>query len=105
MKLTTEKILDILPSVVDIMEKLKLKKFSNNKALQKMNEQQVGYELFKLVAKNTPKIKTELFTIISIVEEKTVEEVAKSSPAETLNTIKELMGDKEVMAFFKGAME
>lgn len=105
----SEKVIDMLPHVVDIYEKLKFDEF--RKDLKKKYAPKKKYDYLdpvidsgKYILRNAPKVKDEVFTIVSIVEDRPLEDVKKQSFFKTLNTCKEIFQDKDLMDFFKGAM-
>ena len=110
--LSSEKAFDMLPYVSDIYEKVDINKYvTDNKkkvAKNKDSELQImgfGLDMFSYILKHSPKIKTEIFTIVSMIEDKDIKEVKAQSFVQTLKTFKELFEDKEAMDFFKSAME
>lgn len=107
--INSEKAFDMLPHVVDIYDKLDLdgyrKKVTKENEGKKVEAMDVGIDLFKFVIKNSGKVKIEFFNIIAIVDEKTVEEVKSQSLAKTLSDIKRVFAEKELVDFFKSAMQ
>jgi hypothetical protein len=107
--LTTEKVFDMLPSVVDIYEKLDLdsyrKKIANESKGETVDKNQVGIDAFKYILKNSGKVKEEVFEIVAIFQEKSVEEIKVQSFSETINSFKEIFSNKEAMSFFKQAVQ
>ena len=112
--LTTEKAFDILPHVSDIYEKIDIKVFinsykekaKNNKDNDvEQNKMIAGLDLFSFILKQSGKVKEEFFNIVAIVEDKKLAEVKKQPFAQTLKTIKDIFTDKELVDFFKGAMQ
>ncbi|MDQ0340272.1 hypothetical protein J2S00_003077 [Caldalkalibacillus uzonensis] len=105
--MNTEQVFDLLPVVVDIYDKLNIDRY--RKELQKkyqgkkVDPTEVGIEVFKYILKHSGKVKEEFFQIVSIVENRPVEEVKKQSFLKTMNTIKEIFSDPELMDFFKQA--
>jgi hypothetical protein len=107
---STEKIFNMLPSVVDLYEKLDIdgyrKKFTEKyKGKGNVDKEIVGIDLFKYILKNSAKVKEEVFEIVAIFEDKSVEEVKAQSFAKTLNTVREIFNDKETISFFKSAVQ
>jgi len=107
---STEKAFDMLPSVVVMYDKLDLDKYrkeltEKSKGKKDVDTNAIGIDLFKHVLKNSAKVKDEVFEIVSVFEEKTVEEVKAQSFMKTLNTIKEIFSDAEATDFLKQAMQ
>ena len=105
----SEQAFDMLPSIVDLYDKLNLdgyrKKIAEeNKGKKDIDNEALGIDLFKYILKNSGKIKEEIFEIVAIVEEKAIEEVKAQSFMVTINTIKEIFSDKEITDFFRSAM-
>lgn len=107
----TEKAFDLLPSVVDLYDKLdidgyKKKITEKNKGKDKkdISNESLGIDLFKYIFKNSAKVKEEVFEIVSILEEKSVEEIKAQNPVKTMNTIKEIFSNKDAIDFLKQAM-
>lgn len=106
--LTTEKAFDMLPSFVDIYDKLDgdsyRKKIAEEGKGKKLDETTVGINMFKYVLKNSGKVKQEIFEIVAVFEEKTIEEVKTQNFLITVKSFRDILSDKEVMGFFKNAM-
>lgn len=109
--ISTEKAFDMLPYVSDIYEKTDIQKYILDKKAAikkgKVEELQVmgfGLDMFSYILKQSPKVKIEIFTIVSMIEEKTMEEVKAQPFSKTIKTIKDLFEDSETMDFFKQAM-
>lgn len=107
----TEKAFDMLPFVAEIYEKTDLA----NYALKVKKQKKIGYnqEELKLIEgmnviahilKKAPTIKNEIFDIVAIAQEKDIEDVKTQPLTETLLVFKEIITDKELIAFFKGAV-
>jgi len=106
----SEKAFDMLPSIVDLYDKLDLdgyrKKIAEeHKGKKDVNNKALGIDLFKYILKNSGRIKEEVFEIVAIVEEKSIKEVKAQSFIETINTIKEIFSDEETTDFFSAAMQ
>lgn len=107
---TTEKAFDALPTVVDLYDKLDIdgyrKKISeeNKGKGKKVDVNAIGINLLKYILTNTPKIKEEVFSLVAIFEDKTVEEVKAQNFVKTLKTFKTIFEDKDLMDFFKQAI-
>lgn len=107
----TEKAFDMLPTAVVLYDKLDLdgyrkKLADDNKGKNKkdINVNVLGIDLFKYILANCGKIKEEVFEIVAIFEDKTVEEVKVQSFGKTISTVKEIFTDKETMELFKSAI-
>jgi hypothetical protein len=101
--MTSEKIFDLLPYVVDIFEKLDLQKFIEGNKDKDANA--LGNAVIMHVAKNSGKVKKEFFTAISIIKDITLEEAYKLPFSELIATLKELGKDPELLVFFKLAVQ
>ena len=106
--INTEMAFDMLPAVVDLYDKLDIdvyiKKMSEENKGKKLDEKSLGINLFKFVLKNSSKVKNEVFEIVAVFEEKTVEEVKSQNFMLTIGTFKAIFTDKEAVSFFKQAM-
>ena len=106
MQITTEKAFDLLPAVAEIIEKLDLKKYiTENQTKNEKQLEQKGLDLVLHIIKNTGTIKTEVFEVLAIVQDTTVEEVKSQPASKTIKQFKELLSDKELMSFFKSAVQ
>lgn len=106
--ITTSKAFDMLPSVVDLYDKLDIDGYrktvveaSKGKTLDQTT---LGINLFKFVLKNSGKIKSEVFEIVSVFEEKPVEVVEEQNFIKTANSLREIFADKEAMELFGDAI-
>jgi vacuolar-type H+-ATPase subunit C/Vma6 len=113
MKISTEKAFDLLPHAVNMIEKLDMKGYilknkellnakDKNAAKNIMDEK--GFDFVMHILKNTGKVKPDVFEILAIVQEKTVEEIKATPFGETYKQLKELLQDTELLSFFKSAM-
>jgi hypothetical protein len=105
---STEKVFDMLPMVTDLYDKLDLdgyRKKITKENKKNINAKDLGIDVFKYILKNSGKVKEEVFEIVSIFEEKPIEEVKAQSFLLTINTLKEIFEDKETTDFLKQAME
>lgn len=105
----TEKAFDMLPTVTVLYDKLDIdgyrkKIFEENKNNKNINNEVLGIDLFKYILKNSKKIKEEVFEIVAIFEDKTVDEVKAQSFGKTINTVKEIFTDKDTAELFKSAI-
>ena len=115
MSISTEKAFDMLPYAVDIIEKLDIQEQGKRifEDLQKANpdrpaeevQKEVGIAIMKYIAKNLPKIKEEFFQLVAIASDVDVE-TAKARPlAESIQTLKDVFLDAELLGFFKAAVQ
>lgn len=106
--ITTEQTFDMLPYVVEIYEKIDLdsyrKDIQKKYKGKKVNFEELGIDLFVYIMKNFHMAKEEFFQVLSIAENKDVEEIKKQPLSETLNSLKTIFTDKDLMDFFKEAM-
>ena len=106
--ISTEKAFDMLPSVVDLYDKLGVdeyrKKMADENKGKELDQTTLGINLFKFVLKNSGKVKEEVFEIVAVFEEKTIEEVRDQSFISTINSFKAIFSDKEAVNFFKQAI-
>lgn len=107
--ITSEKVFDMLPTVVTLYDKLDIdsyrKKLAKENIKKKLDSNDLGIEIFKYVLKNSSKVKEDFFEIVAIFDDKTVEEVKLQSFGKTINSIKEIFSDKETVGFFKDAIQ
>ncbi len=106
--ISTEQAFDMLPAVVDLWDKLEIDEYrkklveeNKNKPVDKVS---AGISAVKFILKNSGKVKNEVFEIVAILEDKTIEEVKAQSFISTMNSLKELLSDEEAMTFFKDAV-
>lgn len=108
--ITTEKAFDMLPCAVEIIEKLDMRGYIlKNKELIDAKDRDTamkekGFDFMMHILKNTSKVKTEVFEILAIASDQSVEDIKAKPFSETLNQLKVLMQDEELMDFFKQAM-
>lgn len=102
--ISTEQAFDILPYVAEIYEKINIDKFRDKHIKKGMTQKQAGIKLF-ILCKESKKIKKEVFEIDSILEGISIEEAKKNELIKTLNNLKEIFTDKDLLDFFKSAME
>jgi len=108
--LSSEKAFDMLPYVSDIYEKVNIQKYVlDNKrkgdTKDKLAIMGFGLDMFSYIMKQSPKVKTEIFTIVSMIEGKDIKEVKAQPFTQTLKTFKDLFEDKDTIDFFKSAMQ
>jgi len=112
--LTTEKAFDALPHVVDIFEKLELEgqfdkaREAAMKGKAKKSEdrqRELGLSILMHVVKNSNKCKDSFFGLLAVVCECSVEEAKQKPPSETIAALKAVIGDNELMGFFKRAVQ
>jgi len=104
-KISTDKAIDMLPSVVDMWDKLGIDEYRKELSKKyKGNSEQAGIDVIKHVIKNIKKVKVEIIEAVSIIEEKDIEEIKNQNIIKTINTLKEAFSDKELVGFFSSAM-
>jgi hypothetical protein len=107
--ITTDKALDMLPFVVDMYDKLEIeiyrKEMTEKHKGKDTDKMTVGIEVFKYIFKNIGKAKAEVYGIVSIAEDKSIEEIKNQSLPKTIMAIKEIFSDRELVDFFKQAMQ
>lgn len=108
--INSEQAFDMLPYVVDIYEKLDIESYRRKtiakyKGKKNIDQQKVGLDVLLYIVKNSSKVKEEFFTVVAIADKKAVEEIKEQSLAKTISTFKEIFTDKELMDFFKTAMQ
>lgn len=110
MSLSTEKVFDMLPSFVDLYDKLDIDGYRNkiakdNKGKNRKDATTLGIDLFKYILKNSKNIKEECFEIVSVLDERPIEEIKTQSFMITINSIKDIFDDKDAIDFFKLAIQ
>ena len=115
MTISTEKCFDLLPHAVDIFEKLNIQEQSKKilEDLQKANpdrlaeelQREVGIAIMKHIAKNLPKVKAEFFQLVAIASDVDVETAKKRPLAESIQVLKDVFLDAELLGFFKAAVQ
>lgn len=108
--INSEQAFDMLPHVVDIYEKLDMDSYRRKMVLkykdkENVDANKVGLEVTFYIVRNSSKVKEEFFSVVAIAEKKSVEEVKAQSLAKTISTFKNVFTDKELMDFFKTAMQ
>lgn len=110
MAFSTEKAFDMLPVITILYDKLDIDGYTKkikeqNKGKTDVNSELLGIDLFKYILKNSGKIKEEVFEVVAIIEEKTVDEIKAQNFMTTINTIKDIFQDKETTDFLAQAMK
>jgi len=96
----------MLPHVGEMFEKLDIQNFVKEYRQKKESDSIVAaLDLIKFIMKNSQKVKEEVFSIVAIAEDKDLEEVRIQSLATTLKTLQQIFSDKELIDFFKQAMQ
>ena len=107
--INTNTAFDMLPIVVTLYEKLDIesyiKKTTTKNKDKVVNNTVLGIDLFKYILKNSQKVKDEVFEIVSIFEETTIEAIKLQSFSKTIATLKEIFTDKETAELFKSAIK
>ena len=101
---------DLLPIVTDIYDKIGIDEYRKQIAKQHkgktdLDSMQLGIDLFKFVLKNSKKIKEEIFELISVFEEISIQEAKAQNFMKTVSTLKSIFTDKEANELFKQAMK
>jgi len=111
MVFSTEKAFDMLPTVVVMYEKLdidgyrkKLKEENKGKNKKDISATVLGVDLFKYILKRSAEIKEEVFEIVSIAEDMTIEAVKSQDFTKTIKTMREIFTDKDTAELFKSAI-
>lgn len=106
--ISTEKVFDMLPSVVEIYDILNIdeyrKKMAKENKGKKLDQMTMGIDLIKFILKNSGKVKNEVFEVVAVFEEKPVEQIKAQDFMITIKTLKAIFTDKEALDFFKDAM-
>lgn len=107
-QITTEQTFDMLPNAVAIYEKIELDKFRKDFQVKNKNKkvdvEDAGVEVILYLTKNLSKVKGDVFELLAIAENKPVEEVKAQPLSKTLQSLKAIFLDKDLMDFFKEAM-
>lgn len=108
--INSEQAFDMLPYAVEIYEKLDIesyrrKSITKHKGKKDIDTEKVGLDVLLYIVKNSGKVKEEFFNVVAIADKKAVEEVKQQSLAKTVATFKAIFTDKELMDFFKTAMQ
>jgi hypothetical protein len=108
--IASEKVFDMLPVVVELYDKLDIdgyrKKIAEeNKGKKGVDNEAIGINLLMYILKNSVKIKEEIFEVVAIFEEKTVDEIKAQNFITTINILKEIFSDKETMDFLSNAVK
>jgi len=103
--LNTDKAIDMIPYITEFYEKIDKKPFENMKS---KSAEEVGKKAIVLILKNLPTFKNEIYSIVSLVCEKPVEDIKKQGIGETIKQFKaiydDIAKDKELQNFFKEAV-
>ena len=110
MAISTEKVFDMLPTVVDIYEKIGIEEYrksvaKENKGKTDVDSMGLGINLFMFVLKNSKNIKEEIFELVAAFEELTIEEAKAQAPGKTIATAKAIFTNKEAVELFKSAVQ
>lgn len=107
MKLTTEKTLELMPTMIDIYDKLDMGEYI--KKVRKENKgitnEKAAEKALKYIGRNTPKIIPEVIEVVAAVQGDSSDEVKKQSPIKTIKVFMDLLHDPEVSGFFDSATE
>jgi len=103
--LNTDKAIDMIPYLTGIYEKIDKTPF---KGMKGKPAEEVGKKAMVSVLKNLPTFKDEIYSIVSLVCEKSVSDIKKQGIGETIKQFKEIYDDiakdKDLQDFFKEAV-
>jgi len=105
--ISSEKAFDMLPYAVDIFDKIGLKEYITKNQIDKDDEQALksaGFAMISHVIKNVGKCKEEVFNILAIVGDQSVDDVKQQPVKDSIKQFKDLLNDMELLSFFKQAM-
>lgn len=103
--LTSEQAFDLLPIVADAYDKSDLDQWRKSYDFENKSQEEVGVDLFKFLMKKASSIKDEIFSIVSVLDGKTADEIKAQSIVETMKSLKEFAQDPEISSFFKSAVK
>jgi len=114
MGISTEKAFDMLPFVVEIIDKLDIKTEGKRIAMRLKEadpekagddlKYEIGIEIIMYVGKNMKKVKEDFFGLVAVASDVDIE-TAKARPlSESIKILKDIFMDKELMDFFTTAM-
>jgi len=106
---STEKAFDMLPTVVVMYDKLDIDGYrkklkAESKGKKDISATVLGVDLFKYILKRSAEIKEEVFEIVSIAEDMTIEAVKAQDFTKTIKTMREIFTDKDTAELFKSAI-
>lgn len=106
---TTNQAFDMLPTVVTMYDKLDIDGYrkklkAESKGKKDVSASVIGVDLFKYILKSSGKIKEEVFEIVSIAEDMTIEAVKAQDFTKTIKTMREIFTDKDTTELFKQAI-
>lgn len=108
--ISTDTAFDMVPAVCSIYDKIDVKTFTSafademNTAESEVDETIVGLDLFMHVLRQSSLIKDEIVEIVSILEDRSIEDVRAQSIIKSLTSIKTIFEDREIMGFFESVM-
>ena len=106
--ISTSQAYDMLPFVVDLYDKIEadsyVKKAIEENKGKKLDQLISGIDIFKFILKNSAKVKNEVFEIVAIFQDKTVEEIKAQNFVITVKSLKEIFSDKEAVELFVDAI-
>lgn len=99
-----DKLINIAPIIAELRPKLKtdedFKKFIADNKENKLDNFDFVLKILPLFLR---KYKQEIYEILSVISDKTVDEIANQSIGATISTIKELIADDDFKSFFINA--
>jgi hypothetical protein len=96
--LTVEKAIDIIPYLVEISEKVGIADFK--KMINIDDKEETGIKMFLNMGKNIKKCRIEIYHVLALVEEKSINEVSQMNIFKVMKTFKEIFKDEELKVFF-----
>lgn len=104
--INSEQAFDMLPYVADIYEKTRFDEYRKNlqeryKGKKNVDGLDPAIDATKYILKNSGKVKHEFFSIVAIAENRKVTEVKEQSYIKTVQAIKKIFSDPELVGFFK----
>ena len=103
--ISTEKVFDLLPYAVDLYEKLDLDQFKKNLNSEDKSKEEIGIEVFLFVLRQSQKFKGELFQMVAILNDKTVDEIKAQPFTDTIKAFKAIFSEPDIADFFKQAVQ
>lgn len=112
--ISSEKAFDMLPYVADIYENLDIKDYIKKNTINasgkskdelKALQSEVGVKMIMHIVKNSSKVKNEVFNIVAVFSDITLEEAKQQDFLKTIQVFKGIFSNKDLTNFFKQAMQ